>query len=418
VGMSTSVVALRLRRRPRPLDLAQSRERLLQRRITWVWGLLFLNVLTFAHGTWNNQPLILPIPSVLGKLITQGALPVAFLLALTVNRRLAIRPNVFMCILSLLVIEAVVSGVHPIGHLTGTLFRTTRFAGFVATLWLLTPWWGRRDLLLVRCQLRALAIVLASILAGLLLSPSRALAEGRLSGEFWPTPPTQVADLAAVMIGMVVVLWFCGTMRGRSVLGVVLVAGTMLFLTHTRTEVIAMVAGLLIGGMSIFIAKARVRRLFVSTGVALAAGVTVFSGVVTTWLARGENSQELTSLTGRTSVWDAVLNSPRDPFQVVFGYGLSNKSFNGFPIDSNWLAAYYDLGLCGVVICVALVLFVLVAAYFQPRGPQRALALFLVTYLAITSLTETGLSDASAYLLELTLAASLLMSSRAEGRSP
>jgi hypothetical protein len=103
---------------------------------------------------------------------------------------------------------------------------------------------------------------------------------------------------------------------------------------------------------------------------------------------------------------------------VVFGYGLSNKSFNGFPIDSNWLAAYYDLGLCGVVICVALVLFVLVAAYFQPRGPQRALALFLVTYLAITSLTETGLSDASAYLLELTLAASLLMSSRAEGRSP
>ena len=55
-------------------------------------------------------------------------------------------------------------------------------------------------------------------------------------------------------------------------------------------------------------------------------------------------------------------------------------------------------------------LFVLVlTAYFQPRGERRALALFLVTYLLVTSFTETGLSDASVYLLELALAASLLV---------
>ena len=40
---------------------------------------------------------------------------------------------------------------------------------------------------------------------------------------------------------------------------------------------------------------------------------------------------------------------------------------------------------------------------------QRALALFLVTYCLVASFTETGLSDASAYLLELALAASLLV---------
>jgi hypothetical protein len=55
-----------------------------------------------------------------------------------------------------------------------------------------------------------------------------------------------------------------------------------------------------------------------------------------------------------------------------------------------------------------LLLFVLVNAYFQPSGPQRALALFIVIYLLVRSFIETGLTDASTNLLELTLAASLL----------
>ena len=416
--MSSSAVAFRPSRAARSLAPAETRERSVQRRIALAWGLLFLNVLTFAHGTWNGLPLILPIPSAIGKIITQGALPAALLVVLSVNRRLTIRPNVFLCLLTLLVIEAVVSGIHPIGHLTGTMFRTTRLAGFVATLWLLSPWWGRRDLLLVKCQLKALAAVLTSILLGLLVSPGRALAEGRLSGEFWPTPPTQVADLAAVTIGLVTVLWLCSLVSGRLALFVLATAGLTLLLTHTRTELIAMMAGILVAGLSIFTARVRVRKLFVTAGIAVSVVVMVFSGVLTTWLARGESSKELTSLTGRTTVWTAVVNAPRDPFQVLFGYGLSNKSFNGLPIDSNWLAAYYDLGLAGVAICVTLLLFVLVAAYFQPRGPQRALALFLVTYLAITSLTETGLSDASAYLLELALAASLLVVPYGADRQP
>jgi uncharacterized membrane protein YjjP (DUF1212 family) len=111
-----------------------------------------------------------------------------------------------------------------------------------------------------------------------------------------------------------------------------------------------------------------------------------------------------------------VVDAPRDQFQVIFGYGLSNKSFNGLPIDSNWLATYYDLGLFGVFLCLALLVFVFTSAYFQPRGPQRAVALFLVTYLAVTSLTETGLSDASTFLLLLALAASLLVPPIADWR--
>jgi hypothetical protein len=107
-----------------------------------------------------------------------------------------------------------------------------------------------------------------------------------------------------------------------------------------------------------------------------------------------------------------VLAEPRSTFEVLFGFGLSNKSFNGLPIDSNWLATYYDVGVVGVAINAAMLLFLLVAAGFRPQGPQRALALFLVAYCIVASFTETGLSDASPYLLELTLAASLLLSTR------
>ena len=44
----------------------------------------------------------------------------------------------------------------------------------------------------------------------------------------------------------------------------------------------------------------------------------------------------------------------------------------------------------------------------HPRGPRRAVALFLVTYCLVASITETGLGDASPYMLELVVAAALL----------
>jgi len=397
-----------------PLLRPSADDRSIRFRVAIVWLLLFLNVLTFYKGTWNELPLIVPIPSVIGKLITQGSLPAALVVAVSANRRLLIRPNVFLSVLTLLDVAALISGVHPVGHILGTTYRTARLAGFVATLWLLTPWWGRRDLMLVKYHLTALSLVLGSVLLGLLVSPGRAMSQGRLSGEFWPITPVQVADFAAVTFGLVVVMWLCGRAHRRSMLVIAVCAGALLLLTHTRTELIAMLTGLLVAGLRVFSAEPRVRRVFATCGVLGCLAATAFSGALTTWLARGENTEELTDLTGRTTVWTAVLNAPRDEFQVFFGYGLSDKAFNGLPIDSNWLAAYFDLGIVGVVVCAALLLFVLVSGYFQPPGVESALALFLVTYLLITSLTETGLSDASVYMLELTLAASLLVGPRAD----
>ena len=163
--------------------------------------------------------------------------------------------------------------------------------------------------------------------------------------------------------------------------------------------------------MSLIVVKSRVRRLFAVGGAVAAVVAMTLSSVITTWLARGQSTQGLENLTGRTAVWGPLLAAPRNKFQEIFGFGLSAVGFNGFPIDSNWLASYEEQGLFGVVICAMILLFLLVTAYFQPRGVQRALALFLVTYCLVASFTEVGFTDVSPYLLDLFVAASLLVPS-------
>jgi O-Antigen ligase len=380
--------------------LEEVRDRSVRRRVGLVWGLLILNAIGYTG-------LLVHVPGVFGKGITQGALPVALVVALTVNRRIVVRPNVFLCLASLLVVEAFITCLQP--EYFSTVYRTIRLAEFVAALWLLTPWWGRRDLLLVRCHLTALAVVLGSVVLGLLVAPGRALDSGRLVGALWDIPATQVAHYAAVTFGVVVVLWMCGQLRGRVAGTIAAVTATILILTHTRTALIAGIAGLLVAGLSLIVAKARVRRLFAIAGAVTAIAIMTLSSFIASWLARGEAGQSLTSLTGRTQVWGPLLAFPRDRFQEIFGFGLYNDSFNGLSIDSNWLASYQAQGLFGVVVCASMLIFLLTAAYFQPRGVRRALALFFITYCLVASFTEVGFTDASPYLLELTLAASLLV---------
>jgi hypothetical protein len=294
-------------------------------------------------------------------------------------------------------------------HQLGTEFRTFRFAEFTVALWLLTPWWGRRDMLLLRCHLRCLFVALCSVLLGLVVSPSRAFSfDGRLTGVIWPMLPTQIAQYAAVAAGLTVILWLARLVSGRAALAGVALGVTVLILTHTRTALAALVAGLLVAGLSLFTVNARVRKFFMTGAIIVSAAVMTLAGVVITWLARGENTQGLTTLTGRTNFWALVLNTPRDAFQEIFGFGLSNASVNGLPIDSNWLAAYMQEGLFGVIVCALILAFLLVAAFFQPPGVRRALALFLVTYCLLASFTEDAFTDVSTYLLELVVAASLL----------
>jgi hypothetical protein len=402
VKPSTAVIALR--RPPRALlpESAGAVSRSVRRRVGAAWGLLFFNTLTYTGGS------ILDIPSKVGKGLAQGSLPLAILILLMVNPKVKFRPNVFLCIISLLVFDAILTASQT--HHLGGEFRTTRFAEYAFALWLLTPWWGRGEMMLVRYHLRCLYIALGSVVLGLLISPGRAFAfDGRLTGVIWSMYPTQIAQYAAVAAGITIVLWFGRRLSGRTTVAGVIFCIAILFLTHTRTALVALVAGILIAGLSLFTVDARVRRFFAVGAFVVSVGVMTAAGFIATWLARGQGTQGLTSLTGRTNFWALVLNTPRTKFQEIFGFGLSNASINGLPIDSNWLASYMQEGLFGVAVCTLTLVFLLVAALFQSPSVQRALVMFILTYCLISSFTEDAFTDVSTYLLHLTVAASLLV---------
>ena len=399
-----------------PADPVEARDRWERRRVGLVWALLILNTLTFFSSTYSGLPLALPIPSSIGKAITQAALPAALIVALTVNRRMAIRPGMFLFLASLLVVEALLTTIE-VDQLSNA-YRTLRFVEFVITLWLISPWWGRRDLLLIRCHLISMYIVLGSVVLGLLAAPSSALAGGRLEGVFWPNPPTQVAEFSAVTLGIVVILWLDRLVSGRAALAIVISAGAVLLLTHTRTALIALLAGVLAGGLSLFLSNERVRKFFITISAVAFIGALTASGYVTKWWARGEFSNELYSLTGRSKIWAGLLKIPRDQFQMLLGSGLGSQGYLGNPIDNSWLVAYNEQGLISVAICAAMLVFLFVTACFRARGVRRALALFLVTYCAVTSYTESGLSTPSMIFLYLVIAASLITPSAADNSQP
>ena len=386
-----------------PPDPAAEHDRSVRRRVGVAWGLLFFNTLTFVTGLSA-----LDIPSKIGKGIAQGALPLAILVALTVNPKIKVRPNVLLCLMCLLVADTVLTATQA-PHL-GTIYRTFRLAEFVAGLWLLTPWWGRRDMMLLRIHLRCLWGALGSVLLGLLVSPGHAFGYGgRLTGAIWPMYPTQVAQYAAVVIGLTIVLWLGRVFSGRATLVSIAVAVPILLLTHTRTALAGLVAGILIAGLSLFTVNARVRKFFATGAAIITIGAVTVVGIVTAWLERGEGTAGLATLTGRTGFWALVVNMPRTRFEEVFGFGLSNASVDGLPIDSNWLSSYMQEGLFGVVVCALVLAFLLVAALFQSRGVRRALTLFIVMYCLVASFTEDAFTDVSAYLLHLVVAASLLV---------
>jgi hypothetical protein len=366
------------------------------------WIALFVNVMPF-QGTS-----VLPIPLSLGQPIVQGMVVVALVLALLANPSLVLRPNVFLALLTAMAVAAVMASIHN-DFLFGSTYRAVRLLLFVAVLWVLTAWWGRPDLPLLRAHLLWLRIVLVSVWIGVLVAPGASFAsQGRLTGVMWPIPAPQVGHYCAVLIGCTMALWFSGLVTGRAMLVTAVTAGSALVATHTRTAMLGLLLGVSVAGISLFVGCVRVRRTIVAAGVAGLAVWSLFSPLIVTWLARGQTTEDLAQLTGRTKVWAAVAAQQTTVMEELFGTGLSNKSFAGLPIDSNWVATHLELGRLGVALVIVFLLVVFFAALARPAGPRRAIGLFLVVYCFTASFTETGLGDASPYLLDLAVAASVV----------
>lgn len=370
-----------------------------------VWATLFVNAIGFGAGAG----LLVPIPDVVGKLIAQGSLVLAVLLALALNRRVLLRPNLFLVLLTGLGVLALMVSIHN-EFAFGSTYRALRLLLFILVLWLLTPWWGRNDMILLRCHRRLLWTALSVVIVGAALAPGLAFSfENRLASVLWPIWPTQVAHLAAVLFGTTVVLWICVVISNRNALATLTVAGAVMAATHTRTAVAATLIGLSVAVLSLFVGQVRARRLSLVGVLATLGAATVFASGLTAWALRGQSAREASQLTGRTRVWTQILDAPRPRVEELFGSGLSNQSFDGLPIDSTWLGMYVDQGMAGVVILASILLVLLIMAATQERGPHRAIALFLVVYCVVASITEIGPGSATTYTLDLAVAAALLV---------
>ncbi|MEX0429544.1 hypothetical protein AB3X52_18150 [Nocardioides sp. DS6] len=378
--------------------------------VVLAWGMLVLNVLPFLGATT-----VLPIPRTAAQVVNQGALLAALGFALLANHRGLLRSSFFLVLVSLLPIAGLAAGFHAT-YVTGAVFRAARFATFVAVLWLLSPWFGRRDLTILRSHLAVLRILVGSVVLGLAVAPGTARSfDGRLAGVIWPIPATQVGHYAAVLLGVTVIGWACRLVPTRGALLTVLVAAPVLLLSHTRTALLALLVALLVAGATLFLSQARVRRVSATGALVGLLAATVFASQVTHWLLRGQTTQNVGQLTGRTKVWDMVFAQQRSLGHDLFGSGMSNMSFNGLPIDSNWVATYLDGGWFGLMVEAAFLLVLLLMVAVRVRGPQRAIGAFLVVYVLISSITETGLSAPSSYLLDLVVAAALLSSAPRTG---
>ncbi|MET8565639.1 O-antigen ligase domain-containing protein [Streptomyces flaveolus] len=369
-----------------------------------VWLLLGLNTLGSA-----GAKTIVQLPRSLIQLVTMGSLVVAFALALALNARLRVRPSAFVFLLTLLLVPSVISSAHLESGF-GALFRCTRLALFVGTLWLVTRWWDG-SVTFVRHHIRMYFAVLVSVAAGLAISPGAAmpgLYGGRLVGALWPLTPPQIGQYTAVITGLTVLL-LLGRQVDKAGAAVVIAASLVLLaLTHTRTATVGLLVGLALAIGSLLLTSAAARRFFTWAVLVATVAAVGFASALQAWFLRGQSKENFSSLTGRAKVWDALLAAPRTTAERFFGVGLGDKSFGGLPIDNSWLAVYNEQGLIGVAVVAAVVLVLGGVALLRPPSLPRACAIFLISYVAISSYTEAGLGDASPYLLHLALAASLL----------
>jgi O-antigen ligase len=379
-----------------------------------VWALLVINTL----GSLGVETVV-TIPKPLLQMITMGSLGVAFVLALLLNPRLRVRSSAFLLLLSLLLLVSIVSSSFMESGL-GALVRCARLAVFIATLWLLTPWWDG-SLTFVRHHVRALGAVLGSVALGLVVAPGTARPadfDSRLVGVLWPITATQVADYAAVVAGLTLVLWLARSSSGWSVVGIALPAIVLLILTHTRTATVGLVVAVPVAALTLALANARARRALAVTVVCGGLIGLAFAAPLATWFQRGQDDDALSNLTGRQKVWNLLLAEDRTPHQQLFGVGLTDKSFAGLPIDSTWLAVYHEQGLVGVAIVVMILVSLAFAAAVRSPSPARACAVFLLVYCLIASYTQIGLGDVTGYLLHFVVAATLLAAARPTAAVP
>lgn len=308
-------------------------------------------------------------------------------------------------------------------------FRGTRLLlGLLVPVMLWPVVRGRPRLMIYACA-SAYGGLAATVLAGAALSPEQAWQEGkpfqsaRLVGAFLPMMAPRVGEIGAVLVGLTVLLWTQRKLHLLVLLAGVSVGTGLIVFSHTRTAALALAVALLVAFI-MSLGSPSGRRGLVLMGCAFVAALPFVPKVIE-WALRGQESEQLQNLTGRTTAWDFILSQPYDPLLFWFGHGLGDKrivlrrgqgDINVVPIDNSWLDTYWETGAIGTVLVAVAVLAALLYALTTPGREARACATFLMSYVLVSSVSESGLCDFSSLTLLVLVAVLVSAVDRADGR--
>jgi hypothetical protein len=363
---------------------------------------LVLLLLSMLHWQEGGSPFVLSASQEqVGTVIATIA---ALVLAIQINPTLAIARIPCLLIAGSLVAASLVPCI--LTGVTLTMLLSARFALVVLTIWLLAPTITAKPAATLRTYLWSHAVIALCLAAGAALAPGMAFQGGtrRLVGLLPPMHPSQVGAVAAVTIGLSLLAGLTGTVSGRLASSATLLASIVLVLSRSRTATLATLLGISVALASLAPRWPRARKLLAVLAVLAAVTWFVCAPVIVDWFARGQTHAQLGTFSGRRGTWVALLHERPAGISDLLGVGLGDKRYKGNPIDSGWVAAYWEQGVVGVGVTVLLLLAICWQALWSRDDLLRAVALFLSVFVAVSANTETGISDSSIYFLSLMLA--------------
>jgi O-antigen ligase len=233
----------------------------------------------------------------------------------------------------------------------------------------------------------------------------------------------RVGEIGAVLAGLTVLLWAQRKVGPLVLAPAVAVGICLIVFSHTRTAAVALLLGLLVAFGATLTSPAGRRGLRLVAG-SLCLALPFLPGIID-WTMRDQNSAQIQKLSGRTTVWEFILSQPYDPQVFWLGHGIGDKKIllrrgegdiNVMPIDNSWLDSFWETGAVGAALVALAVLAALVYALKTPGYAARACAGFLMTYVMVASVNESGLCDFSSMTLLVLVSVLISAVDRADKR--
>ncbi|MDD0857159.1 O-antigen ligase family protein [Arthrobacter alpinus] len=218
--------------------------------------------------------------------------------------------------------------------------------------------------------------------------------------------PPRVGEIGAIIVGLTVLLWASKKLSFWTVPIAVALGSMLIVLSRTRTAPLALLVGLLVAFIATSGRASGRRGLTLLATVALLAAP--FFPQIMTWALRNQDPAMIGKLSGRTTVWDFILSQEVSATTFWLGHGLGDKKvllrrgegdINVMAIDNSWLDAYWETGAIGVVFIVAVMIVAFIYVLRTPDAMTRMASTFLVVYVLVASINESGLCDLSSMTL-------------------